>query len=146
MRITENEIVAFIVGAAIGSIVTYWHVTREKRAIASIRDDIEHLRLYLDLSAAQNRQISGSYAIKKFVTDEQILTVYRWSLGLRSDEFLRRAGHKINPIRVSALTIIFGELLGLSNIDACRATIHVKDLKNLTAFVKKLQAEKQSLP
>jgi hypothetical protein len=145
MRIYENEIAAFVMGAAVGSVITYFYATREKRAISSIRDDVEFLRDYLDFNPAQYRRVDSSGAIKKLATDEEILAIHRWALRLRSDEFLRRQRHKINPIRVSALTIIFGELLGLSNIDACRAMIHVKDLKNLAAFVKKVQAEKRSL-
>ena len=53
MRMTENVIAALISGMVVGSIITYFYPTREKRAISSIRKDIGLVSSFLDLSPAQ---------------------------------------------------------------------------------------------
>jgi hypothetical protein len=76
MGITEHEIVAFVLGVAIGSIVTYWNLTREKRAVANIRYKISNLGQSLNLSRAQYKSVITPEATAKFVSDDRILTVY----------------------------------------------------------------------
>src|ERR1700733_9215148 len=144
MRITENEIVAFIVGAAVGSITTYLIATRERRAISSIRHDIGLFCDYLNFSPDQYRRVGSSEAIEQLASYDLALAFYRWALRVKTDDFIRRSGRKLSATRLAALAIIFEELLGLSRIDACRAMIHVKHLNDFAAFVHKLRDEKRS--
>jgi hypothetical protein len=137
MGITEHEIVAFVLGAAIGSIVTYWNLTREKRAVANIRYKISNLGQSLNLSRAQYKSVITPEATAKFVSDDRILTVYRWVRETQSR-------HKLSPTALAATIILFEELLGLYAQDAIRAMTEVKYVADLAAYVQKIQAEKRS--
>ena len=72
--ITEGEFSAFVLGAVVGSIITYWNVTREKRLISSVRKQIDFLADLHEFTPDQSREASSS----QIATDEEILRFCRW--------------------------------------------------------------------
>jgi hypothetical protein len=140
MRITEDVITAFTSGGALGSIITYFYVTREKRAISSIRKDISFLSMYFDLNPGQRHRTRDAEATKEIVSDDRILKAYRWAREAKSVL-------KLNPERLAANIIIFEELLGLTAGDAIKAMKNVEYLDDdLKAYVQKLKTEKLTSP
>ncbi len=135
MRITEHEIWAFLLGAAIGSFITYLNLTREKRIISSIRNYIAHLSLLHNLSPAQYRRVDNPKAIVRIASDERVLDTYRWALGVTSEMRRLRVrcsdGSKLGPKRLAAEVIICEELLGLSAMDAVQALRDAKSPDDL---------------
>jgi hypothetical protein len=123
MRITEREISALLIGAAIGSIVTYYN---EKRIISNVRRDIDLLGSHHELTTAQFRKAIYPTTM---VSDERILELYRWA------QQLRKSGPvKLNPTRLAAEVIICEELLGLTRYDAIQAlnnATYLHDLRTL---------------
>jgi len=120
MRITEHEISALLIGAAIGSIVTYYN---EKRIISNVRRDIDLLGSHHELTTAQYRNAIYPTTI---VSDERILELYRWA------PQLRKSGRvKLNPTQLAAEVIICEELLGLTRYDAIQALNNAKYLHDL---------------
>jgi hypothetical protein len=115
MRITEYEIYAFILGAGLGagagSIITYYKITREQRAIRAVCREID----YYGLELAVRKAISeGQYgetsnpeskpSSERFVSDERILGDYRWALGM-INKYTQR-NRRLDPATLAALTII----------------------------------------
>jgi hypothetical protein len=118
MRITEHEFWVFVVGAAIGSIVTYWIATREKR----IRKNICHLGVYHELTTTQYHQTLYPDSTRKIASDQEVLKVYYWAVyakrhSLAGQNMLK----KISPTLLAAETIICQKLLGLTSEDAASA-------------------------
>ena len=108
--ITEGEFSAFVLGAVVGSIITYWNVTREKRLISSVRKQIDFLADLHEFTPDQSREASSS----QIATDEEILRFCRWgSVGQRSGQTLAEAYRKLDPISLAAEGIICEKLLGL---------------------------------
>src|SRR5262245_16444314 len=146
MRITEHDIdliiMTFSVGAAVGSIVTYLNVTREKRTIAAIRRDVKLLAAYHELSSAQDRKAHST----ELVNDEQIIVLHRWAVNwcrlLKKDH-----GIKLHPVRLTAESIIFEELLGLSRVDAPRRLLAASEGRaNLHDFPRLLKIVQRQPP
>ena len=94
---------AFVIGAVLGSVITYFYATREKRAISDIRDRMSSLSDYLDLNRVQRSRTSSPDAMKELVSDDNILKVYHWACQAKSV-------YKLNPRRMAAFAIIFEEL------------------------------------
>jgi hypothetical protein len=138
-RITEYVINAFAIGAVLGSVITYFYATREKRAISRVRDDISFLSAWLELNSVQSRRTMSAEATKEIVNDERVLKTYHWACDAKSV-------YKLNPDRLAASIIIFEELLGLDRMDAVRAMKNVKDLDDLKAYLQKIKHEKLSPP
>jgi hypothetical protein len=119
MRITEQAIYAFFIGAAVGSIFTYWYVTREKRIIAEVRSRIETLGHFHDLTEAEHQKIISN----DVASNDEILAFYHWGLLVK-----RPAKHlkKLDPIAVAAEAIICEKLLGRARRDAIKALLQAK--------------------
>jgi hypothetical protein len=84
MRITGYEIYAFILGAGAASIVTYYNMTRDRRAIRAVRREIERYATSLGvrgvITEAQCRRAYWQSAnAKEFVSDDRVLDTYRWA-------------------------------------------------------------------
>jgi len=139
MRITENVIAAFISGSVLGSIITYFYATRDKRAISRVRHDISFLSVWLELNSVQSRRTSDAEATKEIVNDERVLKAYHWACDAKSM-------YKLNPDRLAATIIIFEELLGLDRMDAVRTLKTLKNLDELAPYVRKIKTEKLSPP
>jgi hypothetical protein len=132
MRITEHEISWLLLGAAIGSLVTYWQLTKEKRIISSVRQDLTQLADYHELSKAQYRKVMSKDATIELVDDPQILRIYSWAERLTNAKPPIEGIKKFGPVRVTAEAIICQELLGLSHHDAIRALLGgLDDLRTL---------------
>ncbi len=133
MIITEHEIFAFCIGAAVGSVITYYNVTREKRAISSIRDNICLLASYHNLTPAQSNQTLFSDRTKQIASDDRILDVYRWALRVISarPQLRYSDGRKMSATILTAEVIICEELLGLDSMDAVHALRSIRDFKDL---------------
>ena len=140
MRITEYEIYAFIpgggLGAGVGSIVTYYNTTRDKRAIRAVCREIDYYGLELAVRKAINegqygktRNPEWQSSSERFVSDERILGDYRWALGMIK-EYTQR-NRRPDPARLAALTIICVEFLGLQPIDAFGALLGAKYRKQV---------------
>jgi hypothetical protein len=146
MRIpTDALITVFIAGAVVGaipgSIITYLNLTRDKRLISRIRNEISERGCYLDLSGAQLRKVERPAATAELVSDARILQVARWARAAQSEL-------KLSPdLRgLTATVILFEDLLGLTWQDAVamRKDESVRYLDDTAAYVKKLQAKKSS--
>jgi glucokinase len=110
MRITE--IYAFILGAGLGagagSIVTYYNMTRDQRAIRAVCSEIDRHGLELSVRNAitegQYKQTTNPAARRsseRFVSDERILEVYRWAQGVGARE---KRKQRPDPAALAALT------------------------------------------
>jgi hypothetical protein len=66
----------FLLGAAIGSIITYWIVTREKRLISSVRKQIDFLAPLHELTPAQSHKGGPLGHFSEIATDKEILAFY----------------------------------------------------------------------
>src|SRR5262249_13044626 len=129
--ITDQAFDAFFLGAALGSIVTYLYLTREKRLIARIRRDISLLGHYHELDKAQYRKIITDRATEELANEQQVLAVCEWSLLATKDEPLQHL-QNVGPERLAAETIICEELLGLTRADAIHALTASKTLDDLS--------------
>jgi|SRR5215469_380088 len=117
MRITEHEIAALFLGAAIGSIVTYWNMTREKRIIRRVHNDIDFVRVFHNLPPEQYRKAQQP---SKLISDAKLLELYRWAENV-CRMFKRDHRVKLSPVRLTAEAIICSEVLGLDPGHASRA-------------------------
>jgi hypothetical protein len=132
MRITEHEISWLLLGAAIGWLVTYWHLTKEKRIISSVRREIADLALYHNLTKDQYRKACYTEGL---VDDQQIMQLYHWTQKRISTSTRLK---KVGPIVVVAETIICEKVLGLSHIEAMRALLNAKDREDLRTLQRKI--------
>jgi hypothetical protein len=137
MRVTEHELSWLLLGAAIGSAVTYWHLTKEKRIIAGVRGDLAFLANFHELNKAQYRKLMSKDATEELVDDQQVLMFYRWAQRLKNASPPISGIKKINTIRVAAEVIICQELLGLSYGDAVRTLLNAKHLDDLRTLLPK---------
>ena len=130
-------------GAAVGSAVIYWKMTREKRTVSGVRRGVEHYAKFHDLTEEQ-RRITRKWdptAQVELVSDKEILEYYEWA------KLRRRANARIeirvNPTSLAAEAIICERLLGFSRDNADRVFHHaiVKGAKADDDFKKILQEE-----
>jgi hypothetical protein len=131
MRITEYEIYAFILGAGAGSIVTYYNMTRDQRAIRAVRREIESYGLQLGVrkvitDGQCKRTYYQSIVAREFVSDERVLDTYRWAQRWVKLPEVKKQKRRPGPETVAAVDIICEELLGLSTNDATRAVFGAK--------------------
>jgi hypothetical protein len=144
VRVTEHEIFWLLSGAVIGWLLTYWHLTKEKRIISYIRDDIGLLIFHHELSKAQWRRVQGGqHAIKELAHDQLVLEFFRWAQEVRNDYHIQGV-KKIHPIRLAAEAIICQELLGLPHAVALRVLLHIKTLDEIRALQLEIQGETKS--
>jgi hypothetical protein len=80
MRITEHEIFAFLLGAAIGRVGSGADRLREKR-IVRVRTKIEIFALYHELTSAQYNRARATQSAE-MATDEEIVELHEWARGL----------------------------------------------------------------
>ncbi len=113
-------------GAGVGSIVTYYNRTRDKRTIRAVCRAMDEYGLKLCVRGAipngQYGEIRESYyqrPSERFVSDERILGDYRWTQGIIKEHIQRNRGP--DPAILAGLTIICMEFLGLQPIDAFQA-------------------------
>lgn len=134
MSITEQEIAAFLLGAAVGSIITYWNATREKRFVSRVRRAIDILGIYHRsvLTPAQYQTILKPSEIAKIATYDEIIALYPWA-DRTSHNFkkLGKSSRELHPVSLTAETIICKKLLGLSDEDAVNALRSAKTLDDL---------------
>jgi len=64
-------------GAGVGSIVTYYNITRDQRAIRAVGLQLGVRKVITD--AQCKRTYYPSIDGRKFVSDERVLDTYRWS-------------------------------------------------------------------
>jgi hypothetical protein len=136
IRITEYEIYLLLLGAVMGSSITYYYLTRESRIIFEVRDDIDTLAMYVDLTPRQRAQ--ADYPNAELVSDKRILELHDWSRRYKKSKgpWPKKNKRKIHPIRLTALIIICEELLGLSSADAFQANAKAKNLDDLRTLLR----------
>ena len=100
---TDYEIFIFLLGAAVGSIITYYNTTREKRAIYHVRKATDHLCPYHDLRNFFNSSCKAS--------DEQILALYREAERDCRSTMRSKRYKKLDPTTIAAEVFICQELL-----------------------------------
>jgi hypothetical protein len=135
--ITEQEIVAFFLGAGLGSIVTYWNATRETRFVSRVRlaIDLLHYEHKLALTPAQYQKISNPAQI---ATYDEIVSLRPWADRIGQNFRKRRIKSplELHPVTLVAEAMICKNLLGLPYDDAINALRSAKtreDLGPLTA-------------
>jgi hypothetical protein len=120
--ITEHGLSVFVAGAAIGSIVTYWIATREKRIILRIREKICYLGSFHELTTDQHRQTIRPTATLKMASDQEVLQCYHWAVNAKRNSIAgRNMLKKTSPTLLAAETIICEKFFGLSMEDAASA-------------------------
>ena len=74
-------ICAFLIGAAIGSIITYWKATREKRFVSRVRHAIETLGYHhkFDQWPRTPGWLQKTADLSKITNYEEILALYAWA-------------------------------------------------------------------
>jgi hypothetical protein len=143
MHLTENGIEAlfwaFILGAAAGSIVTYYITTREKRVIANVRDYINIIGTWLVAKGHldENKYRKALNSSAELVSDKKILEIHSWAERFTKDQKL-----KTDAVRLTAAVIICETLLGLPYGQAVKAGRHAKYLEEMfTLLLPKAPAE-----
>lgn len=143
MDITEYEVYTFLLGAAAGSVVTYYITTREKRIISNVRRRIEALGALLSaenvLTKAQ--YLKTSYPNQKLVSDQKISEIYGWAERIKKEMKLTSA-----PIHLTTLVIICEGLLGLSWQDAIRVSKAELNSDGLPTALRSKVSEKKGEP
>jgi hypothetical protein len=129
IRITEQEFTAFVLGAIVGSIITWWNATRERRIVFEIRATVDRFGLL------QGRPVSDSSRIN---TDE-LLEYHKWALAMRARD-KKYLDRKTNDIALAAEAILCEKCFGLSRIDALQIIHKAKD-RDLNEL---LQAQQRS--
>jgi hypothetical protein len=80
MKLYEEEIDAFALGAAISWLATYFILKREKRMISRIKSELRSLACHHNLTEYQHRQtfppLFGGCETLPLASDEKILTTY----------------------------------------------------------------------
>jgi hypothetical protein len=125
---------AFLVGATLGSAITYLIVTHEKRIVTRVRHCVDHFALEHELAQHEYEKARFPYNESRRQTiypgtigsDEEILALYNWAKKLRDDPMMNSSVKKKlrNPIALAAEALICRELLGLEPADAVRAFYH----------------------
>jgi hypothetical protein len=108
MTLTEHDISVLLLGAAIGSAITYWGVTRATRLYSSVRNQIERYgeNEFYDYPRWEEKLGPDP------VTDQEIRWFYEWAQRVRlSKEPSSYNRKKLDPIKLTALGIICDKLL-----------------------------------
>ena len=157
MRITEHEIWAFLLGAAIASVITYWNTTREKRFVSRVRRAIETLGYehkfdQWPLTPGWRQKTAN---VSEIATYEEILALHPWAdrvsyhLYPRAERIRREFGMSSRKSGITLLSevitaeaIICEKLLGLSHGDGLQFLRSAKTHEDLgqlalTAICKK---------
>jgi hypothetical protein len=123
---TEGLINSLLLAAAVGSVITHWIVTREKRLISRVRDNIHFLADLHELTPAQRRKAGPLLDFSEIATDKEILEFYRWALLARTDRLAGAEINKLHPISIAAEGIIFDKLLELPRVLAVPVVLTMK--------------------
>ncbi|MBX3534557.1 MAG: hypothetical protein KF826_09415 [Xanthobacteraceae bacterium] len=118
MKVTPDGITLFFIGAAMGSVVTYFLLTQEKRIIARVRNEICSLGIHHDVSY---RAVVSPDATLSWVTDERVLEVYYWSKMIFDKKPKRVPKFKFNRYHLAAEVIICEKFLSLGSMEAFHA-------------------------
>lgn len=134
MKLYAGEIDAFALGAALGWLVTYFVLTRDKRIVGEIKSKLELLAGYHDLTKEQYRRtmppLVGGAALP-LASDETILGIYRSVVRIQADKLSGQSLRRLSPTMLAAEIIICRELLGLTPVHAVRVLLRSKNLNEI---------------
>jgi hypothetical protein len=119
----------FLLGAVIGSIITYRIFTREKRAVSNVRGDLERLAMYHELTKGQYARLLDS----QLVTDQKILSMYDWGRDVIK-RVSRQQRRRLSPIAIACEAIICEKLLGRPWSDGVQALLASKTVDDLQRY------------
>ena len=123
MRITEDQIIyIFLLGTAVGSAITYFAVTRDKRIISNVRKDIRNLSDIHELTSDELRKAES----EEIASDQKILALHRWAIGM-CHNLKKEHRIKIDAAYLTAEVIICGEFFGLDSLDATQIYVRFWD-------------------
>jgi hypothetical protein len=110
MRLTEHTVNAFVIGAAIGSIITYFITTQEKRMLSAVRGQILHFSLFLPF---EEDVPFGRYGkLGNELRARDIIAWYNHAQHFRhSTDSEGRKHKKLNAVCWTALAIICDKIL-----------------------------------
>lgn len=136
-----NPTYAFLLGAAVGSAITYWITTYEKRAILRVRRQIDHLGLFHKLSRPE--VFRTYFPAKNLVNDEEVLKMYYWAMNVGRDT-KKQFKQKWSAESLAAEAIICEKLFNIGTLCAIRTFVHCKTVDEFGDFVagKKRAVEK----
>jgi hypothetical protein len=136
MRITEHEIYAFLLGAALASLATYLSLTRERRTVARVQDALGELELHHELSSSEHRQFISS----ELATDHEILSLHSWAKGV-CQRAKKDHGIRLSASVLTAEVIICQKFFDLDEIAATCALVQCtekgKSLKDIGVLLGK---------
>ena len=139
MWTTVYVVGAFVLGAAIGSIVTYYNCTWEKTAIFSVRSDMKRLSGPFGLTEAQYRKIRSS--TEPLVSDKEVLDYYRWAKEVRMPTGEKYPNLKrMKTTRLAAAAIICEKSLGMRRYDAIRIMLDLGSFDEIPDRLKYMKA------
>ncbi len=145
MGIIENEIWAFVLGAAAGSIVTYYIATKEKRIVSKVRRDMSLLGSFHKLTQAQhlkNSEMSSESSTRnpnESLSDARILKVHDWARRFKEAKYFEPL--ELDPTRLAAEAIICEELLELTSHDAITILKNIKYLHEIPTVLATLRSK-----
>jgi hypothetical protein len=146
LSITDQEITVFLLGAAVGSIITYWISTRETRFVSRVRlaIDLLHYEHKLVLTPAQYQRISNPAQI---ATYDEIISLRPWADRISSNFKKRRIKSplELHPVTLVAEAMICKNLLGLPYNDAVNALRSAKTTEDLGPLTATLLCKKAIL-
>ena len=105
---TDHEIFVFLLGAIVGSIITHFITTREKRIIYCVRKRIDYLHSFHDLHLVS---IDDKFHSSRKASDEQILALYREAERDCRSTMRSKRYKKLDPTTIAAEVFICQELL-----------------------------------
>jgi hypothetical protein len=130
---TDHELFIFLLGAAIGAVITYYNTTREKRIIYRVRKTIEGLCDYHDLHFVS---IYGELNSSRKASDEQILARYRAAESDLKSSMCSKEVKKLGPIVIAAEIFICQELLDVPTSVGIQALLKYKNGDELLEYWK----------
>jgi hypothetical protein len=145
MRIPAEGLVwVFGAGAALGSAVTYYFATRERRAITRVRKEIAFLVGYHTVpKAIENKVRQGIPESTEFLAnDKEIMSMYEWAVRLKKDKQIRHHFKKLNTDWIAAEGIISEKLLGVPGYLAAGELAECKTWNDVETKLAEIGSEK----
>jgi hypothetical protein len=123
MSAIEHIIWAFLIGAGTASLITYYVLTLDKRAVSNVRRAIIRLGICHELTEHEYRKLNSP----TIASDDRIMAVYEWATRV-CQHLKKEDGIRIDRETLTAEVIICDEFYDIGSNDVVRALIKVREL------------------